>query len=151
MGRPQESFNKHENEQKKAQRKLEKERKKEERKAGAGKTKSLDDMIAYLDEEGNITTTPPDPTRKKREIKQEDIQISVARQGTVEPVTTIRKGTVSFFNTSKGFGFIKDSDTQESIFVHVNALSSPIKEHDKVTFEVEPGPKGPMAVRVKLA
>src|SRR6478609_363388 len=123
MGRPQESFNKHENEQKKAQRKLEKERKKEERKASGAKSKSLDDMIAYLDEDGNITTTPPDPTRKKREIKQEEIQISVARQSNTEPVSNIRKGSVTFFNTSKGFGFIKDSDTQESIFVHVNALS----------------------------
>ena len=59
-------------------------------------------------------------------------------------------GTVKFFNTTKGFGFIKDTETQESIFVHVNALSSPIKENDKVTFEVEMGQKGPNAVRVKL-
>lgn len=149
MGRPQESFHKKENEQKKAKKKEEKERKKEERKASGGK-KGLDEMMAYLDEDGNITSTPPDPLKKKKEIKQEDIQISVSRQSDLEPMDTIRKGTVSFFNTSKGFGFIKDTETQESIFVHVNALSSPIKENDKVTFEVEPGPKGPMAVRVKL-
>ena len=149
MGRPQESFHKKENEQKKAKKKEEKERKKEERKASGGK-KGLDEMMAYLDEDGNITSTPPDPLKKKKEIKQEDIQISVSRQSDLEPTETIRKGTVSFFNTTKGFGFIKDHETQESIFVHVNALSSPIKENDKVTFEVEPGPKGPMAVRVKL-
>ena len=151
MGRPQESFNKHENEQKRAKRKEEKERKKEERKANAGKSKSLDDMIMYIDEDGNFSSTPPDPNRKKKEINQEDIKISVSRQEDTEPVDVRRKGTVTFFNESKGYGFIKDTDTQESIFVHINALpAGPLKERDKVTFEVEQGPKGLMAVRVKL-
>jgi cold shock CspA family protein len=66
------------------------------------------------------------------------------------PVDTVRKGTVTFFNDSKGYGFIKDSETQESVFVHVNGLANPIKENDKVTFEVEMGMKGPTAVKVKL-
>ena len=64
----------------------------------------------------------------------------------------IRTGTVTFFNDSKGYGFIKDSQTQESIFVHANGLAGgPIGENDKVAFEVEMGPKGPNAVRVKPA
>ena len=151
MGRSQETFNKKEQEKKRAKKKQDKELKKEERKSNSDKGKSLDDMMAYLDEDGNITSTPPDPTKKKKEIKQEDIRISVTKQEDLEPVETIRKGTVTFFNDSKGYGFIKDHVTQESIFVHVNALTTPIKENDKVTFEVEMGQKGPTAVRVKLA
>jgi len=49
----------------------------------------------------------------------------------------------------KGFGFIKDQVTQESVFVHANNLSGPVKENDKVSFEVENGPRGLMAVNVK--
>ncbi|MBR7720617.1 cold shock domain-containing protein [Microvirga sp. SRT04] len=106
-------------------------------------------MFAYVDEDGNITTTPPDPT-KKRVIKDEDIQISVRKQEDREPEDTTRTGTVTFFNTSKGYGFIKDSQSQESIFVHANALGGlTIGEGDKVTFETEMGMKGPNAVRVK--
>jgi cold shock CspA family protein len=149
MGRSQETFNKKENEKKKQKKRQEKEQKKEDRKANAGKGKGLDEMMAYLDEEGNITSTPPDPNRKKREINQEDIRIGVPKQEDLPPIEKIRKGTVTFFNDSKGYGFIKDLETQESIFVHINALINPIKEHDKVTFEVEMGPKGPTAVRVK--
>lgn len=105
-------------------------------------------MLAYVDDNGNITATPPDPKNKKI-VKVEDIQISVSRQEALDPVDLIRKGTVTFFNASKGYGFIKDQDTQESIFVHQNGLTSPVQENDKVTFEVEQGPKGPNAVNVK--
>jgi cold shock CspA family protein len=62
----------------------------------------------------------------------------------------IRKGTVSFFNDSKGFGFIRDSETKESVFVHANNLLEEIKEGNLVSFEVEMGHKGPTAVKVKL-
>ena len=150
MGRSQETFNKKENEKKRAKKKQDKEQKKEERKANAAKGQSLDDMMAYVDENGNISSTPPDPTKKKKVINQEDIQIGVPKQEDLAPVDTVRKGTVTFFNDSKGYGFIKDHETQESIFVHVNGLTNPIKENDKVTFEVEMGQKGPTAVKVKL-
>lgn len=53
------------------------------------------------------------------------------------------------FNAEKGFGFIKDHVTQESVFVHVNGLTEEIKENDKVTFETEQGQKGLNAVNVK--
>ena len=61
----------------------------------------------------------------------------------------IRQGVVTFFNASKGYGFIKDLQTQESIFVHINALSEPIGEQDKVSFSTTMTPKGPNAVDVK--
>ena len=106
-------------------------------------------MFAYLDENGNLSSTPPDP-RKRVIIKAEDIEIGVPKQAPINPEDLIRTGVVTFFNDSKGYGFIKDLETQESVFVHINALSEAIKEQNKVTFEVEMGPKGANAVNVKL-
>ena len=149
MGRSQETSNKKEKEKKKLKKKKEKELKKQERKANSDKGKSFEDMIAYVDENGNLTSTPPDPS-KKTEIKTEDIQIGATKREDIEPEDLIRKGTVTFFNDSKGYGFIKDHDSQESIFVHVNGLEDDIKENDKVLFETEMGQKGLNAVNVKL-
>jgi cold shock CspA family protein len=149
MGRSQESYNKKEKEKQRQKKRQDKLQKKEERKSVSSKGKSLDDMIAYVDEEGNLSDTPPDP-KKKKTIKKEDIQIGVSRKEDMDPADLIRRGTVSFFNESKGYGFIKDHETQESIFVHANSLSEPIKEHDKVTFETQKGPKGLNAVNVHL-
>jgi cold shock CspA family protein len=147
MAKSRETFNKKETEKNKQKKKKEKEERREERKANKGGSK-LEDMMAYVDENGNITSTPPDPM-KKRVFKGEDIEIGVPRQTGVKQ-DPIRKGKVTFFNDSKGYGFIKDSETQESIFVHINQVADPIKENDKVTFEVEMGHKGPNAVRVKV-
>lgn len=149
MGKSQETFNKKEKEKKRLKKKQDKEQKKEDRKAHSDKGKSVDEMFAYVDDNGNITSTPPDPKRK-RVIKTEDIQIGISRQADIDPADLIRKGTVTFFNESKGYGFIRDHETQESIFVHINGLESPVKETDKVTFETEMGQKGLNAVRVKL-
>jgi CspA family cold shock protein len=62
----------------------------------------------------------------------------------------MQEGTVKFFNTTKGFGFIKPDNGQADIFVHVTGLISEIHENDRVTFEVENGKKGLNAVRVKV-
>lgn len=150
MSKSQETWNKKEREKKKQKDRKDKEERKQERKDNAKEGKSFDDMLAYIDENGNLSSTPPDPSKKKR-IKLEDIQIGVPKQAPVDPADLIRKGTVTFFNESKGYGFIKDLVTQESIFVHANGLVDQIKENSKVTFEVEMGPKGPGAVNVKLA
>jgi len=61
------------------------------------------------------------------------------------------KGTVKFFNESKGFGFIVDTETNKEVFVHVSGLVDKVKENDEVDFEVEEGPKGSNAVNVKLS
>ena len=64
----------------------------------------------------------------------------------------MQEGTVKFFNETKGFGFISPSDGGDDIFVHSTGLvSRNIRENDKVTFEVQKGPKGLNAVNVKLA
>ena len=146
MGKSQETWNKKENEKKKQKKKKEKEAKREERKANP-KGNSFE--IAYVDEFGNFSSTPPDPTTKVK-VNEADIQISVPRHAAPTQADLIRKGIVTFFNDSKGYGFIKDLETQESVFVHVNNVTEPIKENNKVSYEVEMGPKGPNAVRVKL-
>jgi len=66
-----------------------------------------------------------------------------------EAIDPIRSGVVTFFNDAKGFGFIKDLQTQESVFIHVNQLSERIAENDKVSFEVQMGHKGANAINVK--
>lgn len=147
MAKSKESFNKKEKQKLKQKKKKEKAEKKEERKANAVKGKSFDDMIAYVDEHGRISSTPPDISRKTK-VNTDDIQISVPRQAKIE-YDEVRKGTVTFFNDSKGYGFIKDHDTQESIFVHLSALIDEVRENDVVSFKVEKGPKGLSATEVK--
>jgi cold shock CspA family protein len=150
MARARDSFNKKDQQKAKLKKRKDKEQKKEERKANSGKGKGLDDMFAYVDAYGNILSAPPDPHHKE-DINIEDIKISTTKKEDLEPVDLIRTGTVTFFNDAKGYGFIKDHVTQQSIFVHANNLESPIKENDKVTFETERGLKGLNAVRVKVS
>lgn len=148
MAKSQESFGKKEKQKQKIKQRQDKADKMEERKANAKKGKSLEDMMAYLDENGNLSSTPPDPNKKKV-FNVEDIQIGVPKYVAGEDDNPIRSGVVTFFNDAKGFGFIKDIQTQESVFIHVNKLTQPIKEHDKVTFEIEMGPRGASAINVK--
>ncbi len=63
----------------------------------------------------------------------------------------MKKGTVKFYNNEKGFGFIKDEESNEDIFVHKTGLIDSIREDDKVEFDVEQGRKGLNAVNVKIA
>jgi cold shock CspA family protein len=150
MGRSQETFNKKDVRNKKEKKRKEKEKKKLARKESEKKS-SLDDMIVYVDEFGMLTSEPPDPTKKKN-VKLEDIEIGIPTRPDAEEIDPIRKGIVSFFNDSKGYGFIKDIETKESVFVHVNnVLEDDIKEGNLVTYEVEMGQKGPTAVKVKLS
>jgi len=148
MGRSQETAGKKEKEKTKAKRKKEKEERKEDRKANSSKGKGLDEMLAYLDENGNITNTPPDPKRRI-EINLEDIQLGAAKIEPINEADLIKSGRVTFYNDAKGFGFIKEQKSGESIFVHANSLETPIKENDRVSFETEQGKRGPVAVKVK--
>jgi CspA family cold shock protein len=63
----------------------------------------------------------------------------------------MNKGTVKFFNESKGFGFIKDTESEKEYFVHASGLNDQITENDEVTFDLQEGKKGLNAVNVKLA
>jgi len=143
----QETQGKKEKEKKKAKNRQDKAQKMEERKANNNKGKGLEHMMAYVDENGNLSPVPPDP-KKKKEINLEDIQLGAAKIIVMEG-DVVRNGVITFFNEAKGYGFINDLKSQESVFVHINQLSGPVQERDKVTFEVENGPKGLNAIKVK--
>ena len=139
------SFNKRELEKKKEQKKKEKQQRKEERKAGG--TKSFGDMIAYVDENGVITNTPPDQS-KKQEVDLESILISTPKKSEIElkPLN----GKVEYFNSDKGFGFIKDTDSADKYFFHISNAPAGISEGNTVTFELERGDRGMNATRIAL-
>lgn len=148
MAKTQATFGKKDKERNRQKQRVEKAEKMAERKANAKKGKSLDEMMAYLDENGNITSTPPDPSRKKV-IDVSAIQVSVPKQEDRPQVNNQRTGTVTFFNHDKGFGFIKDIESEDSIFVHVSQTAEKLNENDLVSFEIGSGPKGPSANNVK--
>lgn len=140
------SFNKREVEKNKQQKRKEKQLRREERKNNP--TDSFEDMIAYVDENGVITSTPPDLT-KKQKIDIEDILVSVPKREDVED--PILRGRVEYFNQDKGFGFIKSIGSVDKYFFHISNAPESIKEGNIVTFELERGQKGINAVRIALA
>ena len=143
------SFGKRENEKKKQARRVEKQNRKEERKS-SGKATSFEDMIAYVDENGVITSTPPELNPNKEEIKQEEILISTPKKENIE-ILTVLKGRVDYFNESKGYGFIKDLGSGEKYFFHVNNNTlTDISETDIVTFELERGLRGMNAINIRI-
>jgi cold shock CspA family protein len=148
MGRSRETFGKKEVRNKKEKKRKAKAEKRQARKEEEKKN-SLDDMIAFVDEYGNPTDTPPDPEQKE-EIELEDIEISPPKKEELSEEDAIRQGTITYFDDSKGFGFIKDSETRQDVFVHINNALEEIKEGNAVSFEVEMGPKGPSAFNVKV-
>lgn len=105
-------------------------------------------MIAYVDEYGMISSTPPEENVKKKEINLEEIMIATPKKEDEEPV--ILRGRVEFFNESRGFGFIKDLSGVEKYFFHVNNVVTEIKEGNVVTFDLERGIKGMNAVNICL-
>lgn len=146
MAKSQETFNKKEKEKKRAKKRKDKLAKREERKSQPKDT--FADMIAYVDENGQLTDTPPDPS-KRIKVVAASIELDHKREKEVD--TGVPTGIVEFFNDAKGFGFIKDSKSSEKYFVHVNGCIDDIKEGNVVTYELEKGLKGMQAVRVKKA
>lgn len=137
---------KKEQQKKKAKERQDKAQKMQERKINNNKGKSLEEMMAYVDENGDLSSKPPDP-RKIRVTNAEDISLSVSRPS--EPAELIRKGVITYFNDAKGYGFITDIKTKENLFVHSSQLDQPVKEGHMVTYERERSPKGFIAVRAK--
>lgn len=145
MGRSQETFNKKNVRNKKEKKRKAKEEKRIARKE-AEKKSSLDDMIAYVDEHGRITSSPPKEDKKK--IKAEDIELGVPGKSN-EDEYRIRRGVVSFFNDSKGYGFVKDLETKQNYFFHINDTVDEIGNGNLVTFEIGTGQKGPVAMGIQ--
>lgn len=145
MAKSKETYNKKEKEKQRQKQKQEKKLKQEERKANKKKGSALEDMMAWVDENGNLSASPPDEN-KKVVFRPEDIQIGVQKREDVPEV--FKSGTVSFYDRSKGFGFIIDQATGNRIFFHVNNLVEDINESDKVQYLTENGPRGLSAVQV---
>ncbi len=138
------SYNKKARQQKLAKKKQDKLERREERKAHNNKGKSMEDMIVYLDENGNFTDVPPEK-QHRIEIDVEDIQLGAKQIPEQKEFT----GTLTSFLSDKSYGFITQDDTRESIFVHSKNFAEPIQEKDKVIFEKEKTPKGHAAVNVR--
>lgn len=148
MAKSQVTFNKIEKEKKRLKKREEKLKKKEARKAEA-KDNPKGIQFAYVDFNGNLTDTPPDP-EMRMQVEAESIELGIPKkEDRVEEAPVAKEGKVSFFDHSKGFGFIIDSFNQEKYFVHVTGILEPIEENDKVTYELERGAKGMNAVGVK--
>ncbi len=152
MAKSQQTYNKKEKEKKRLKKKKEKAERREQRKLEKAENGpvAFEDLIRYVDEDGNLTTEKPDPNKKKKVIKASDIMLGVPSRERVE-FDPVREGKVKFFNHEKGYGFILDLDSDESIFVHINNIQvDDLNEGDRVLFETEKGPKGLSAINVKL-
>ncbi len=147
MGKSSETFNKRDKEKKRLQKRQDKEQKKEDRKAEG--SRSFEQMLAYVDENGNLTSKPPDQSRKKI-IKEADIDLSSRNKGGLNTVQT-RLGFIKFFDSAKGYGFIRDKETQEEFFFHFSAADFEVAQSAAVTFETESSPRGTNAVRISKA
>ena len=149
MAKSQVTFNKIEKEKKRLKKREEKQKKKEARKAEKEANGTTGIQFAYVDFNGNLTDTPPDPEMREK-VEAESIELGIPKkEDREEEEPTNKEGKVSFFDHSKGFGFIIDSVNQEKYFVHVSGVLEEITENDKVTYELERGQKGMNAVRVK--
>ena len=147
MAKSQQTFSKSEKEKKRLKKRLDKKKKMDARKADRDENGTEGIQFAYVDHDGNLTDTPPDPDLKV-EIELEDIAVSVPKKEDLPEEDPVRKGKVSFFDSSKGFEFIIDSINNEKYFTHVSGLIDTIVENDKVSFELERGMRGMNAVKV---
>ncbi|MBD0403654.1 cold-shock protein [Flammeovirga sp. EKP202] len=150
MGRSQQTFNKLEKDKKKKKKREEKLAKKEEQKKNRVKG-DLENMMAYVDEFGNITSTPPDPDKPKEKIKLEDIQISTSRQEDIEEQK--RQGRVDYYNPDKKFGFIIEKGSRERYFFHISDVDEEynIQEKDFVSFDLKDTPRGRSCIDITKA
>lgn len=144
-----ETFSKRERRKKKIERRREKELRRDERRNTVVKSKSLEEMMAYVDENGNLSNTPPDPN-KMHKIAASDIVIDIPRAAPDDPEAVLT-GIVNYFDPSKGYGFIINEQTKERLFVHVKSLAQPNIElamGDIVSYTAMRSPRGMQAVSV---
>jgi len=139
------SFSKKENFKKKQAKLKEKALRREDRKDNNDKGKTLDDMLMYVDENGQLTSEPPE-NREKIEISLDDIQLGAAP---IEEEELRKTGIVTFFS-DKGYGFITEDRTKENVFFHSNNATEILKKGNKVSYEKERSPKGFSAIEIKI-
>ncbi len=139
------SFSKKENFKKKLQKQKEKAMRREERKESNDKGKTLDDMIMYVDANGQFTSTPPNKSDDEG-VDLNNIQLGAAP---IEAENPIKSGIITFFS-EKGYGFITEEKSKENIFFHSNNCTEMVKKGNKVSFEIEKSPKGLSAIDIKV-
>ncbi|KQS93147.1 MULTISPECIES: cold-shock protein [Chryseobacterium] len=139
------SFSKKENFKKKQAKLKEKALRREDRKDNNDKGKTLDDMLMYVDENGQLTSVPPE-NREKIEISLDDIQLGAAP---IEEEELRKTGIVTFFS-EKGYGFITEDRSKENVFFHSNNATEILKKGNKVSYEKERSPKGFSAIDIKI-
>lgn len=138
------SFFKKENNKKKQKKQQDKISRREERKTNNNKGKELDDMIVYVDINGNFTSLPPHAQNREEDAAR-------ARQAKeAEAITedSVFSGIVSYMS-EKGYGFITEKNSNENIFFHYGQLSEPVKKNDAVQYKKERTPKGYQATDIK--
>ena len=136
------TFGKRDREKLKEQKRKEKLQRKEDRKSSG--TSSFEDMIAYVDANGVLSSTPPD--KQKEDVDVNDIAISVPKQEDVEIEPL--KGRIEHFNSDKGYGFVKDLGSSDKYFFHISAAPASIAQGDIVNFELERGTRGMNAINI---
>lgn len=141
-----ESFSKKEKKNKKAKAKIEKAQKMLDRKSNNDKGKPLEEMLAFVDENGNLSSVPP--RQGNEDVTMQELT-AVAKSRHRPVVEATRTGFVSYFNQAKGFGFITDDNARENVFFHANQLTELLKEKDRVSFTREKTPRGFSAVDLK--
>ncbi|MDO6736508.1 cold-shock protein [Wenyingzhuangia sp. 2_MG-2023] len=139
------SFEKKEREKKRDKKRKDKAARKEQQKLSGEKTAEF----MYMGADGQLTTEKPESLIRE-EVSLDEIQISTPKKEDLEQEDPVKIGIVNNFNKDKGYGFIDQKETGESFFVHINNVEGTIKEGNKVSFETEKGPKGLVAVKVKL-
>lgn len=147
MAKSKETFNKKEKEKKRLKKRKEKEERKLDRKAtsqGGG----LENMIAWVDENGNISDTPPENFNPVMH-GDEDLAAQARKRADDIREENTKQGKLEFMNEEKGFGFIKEARTGEKYFIHIKNLPAGITLADTLIFEAEISAKGKAAVNVK--
>ena len=138
------SLSKKENSKKKTKRRQDKVLRREDRKANNNKGKSLEDMIVYVDINGNFTSTPP-------HLQNRDEDLAKARKSadkTTVNQDTVFTGIVTYLS-EKGYGFITEDKTGENVFFHHGQLNQPVDKQDKVSYKKESTLKGDRAINIK--
>ena len=149
MAKSQQTFNKLEKEKKRLKKREDKRKKMLARKEAKANGEYQVNEFVYVDYNGKFTDTPPDPAEKEK-ISAESIVIGIPKSANVKKDGYTSK--VSFFDHSKGFGFITQDDGGADVFVHFNAIQGTgfktLNEGQKVTYDVEDSPKGLQAANV---
>src|SRR5690606_11600812 len=107
-------------------------------------------MMAYVDENGTLSDTPPDPKHAYKKVAAEEIGIDIPKAPTTDPEEQLT-GVCSYFDPAKGYGFVIDERTQERLFVHVTGLAQPDTElsvGDKVSYRATRSDRGMQAISV---